>query len=158
MTKNKILRICFSGLVAFVCSLIFTGCFHNDGDIGVYFGSWVIEKIEIDGNPDTNYKGHTMISFQSSLFDLTDVDGQGGIMGLWSEKGAELTLRGAEETATRKDADGNPIFPLTTGFGSGTDNDLTIHLEIIKKTKKEMIWQRTDDEGRVWRYVLRHLL
>ena len=158
MINKYIVRLGLSVLVTVVCTLFFSSCFHNDGNIGVYFGSWQIEKVEIDGEPVTSYRGHTMISFQSSLFDLTDIDGNGSIKGIWSEKGDLLTLRGAEETATRQDADGNAIFPLTTGFGSGTDNDLTIQLNIVRKSKKEMIWTRTDEQGRTWRYVLKHLL
>ncbi len=158
MTNRNIYRSGLIGAVAVILTLLLGGCFHNDGDIGVYFGSWVIEKVEVDGVADADYDGHTMISFQSSLFDLTDVDSGATIMGLWSEKGSELTLRGAEETASVKDPAGAPLFPPTTGFGRGDNDDLTVTLDIVKKTKKQMIWTRTDSEGRKWRYVLRHLL
>ncbi len=155
---THILRPAVIGLVALVCSLVLGGCFHNDGYIGVYFGSWVIEKITIDGEPDPNYKGHTMISFQSSFFDMTDLDGGGQILGIWEDKDKVLTLQGAAETASRKDADDNPIFPTTTGFGSGTDHDLTVRLDIVRKDSSKMVWERTDSRGRVWKYTLSHVL
>lgn len=157
--KNKsIFRSGLIGFIALFCSFLIGGCFHNDGYIGVYFGSWLIEKIEIDGEPDPGYKGHTMISFQSALFDLTDLDGGGTILGLWEDKDHVITLRGAIETASRKDSDGNPIFPITTGFGSGTDNDLTVRLDIVRKDSGKMVWKRTDSDGRVWKYTLKHVL
>lgn len=145
-------------LLTVVCSLLLGGCFQNDGYIGVYFGSWVIETIEIDGEKDRAYNGHTMISFQSSFFEMSEAGGGGVIQGIWKENGDVLMLHGAEETAKQFDKDDNPVFPLSTGLGSGLDNDLVIYFNIEKKTSKRMVWTRTDSEGRTWRYSLRHLL
>lgn len=155
--KSKILLSLFT-LVALCLSLGLSGCFQNDGYIGVYFGSWVIEKIEIDGEKDEAYNGHMMISFQSSMFELAEAGGGYAIQGIWKETGDELMLHGAEETARQWDSAGNAIFPNPVGMGRGDNDDLIVRLHIEKKTSKRMVWTRTAPDGRHWRYTLRHLL
>ena len=153
--------IFFAILLAFAGSVMMTACFQNDGYIGVYFGSWVFEDITVDGEPvrnpvnDEEYNHHLCISFQSSFFELAMGGGGQKIQGIWKENDGEITLHGAEETATDKDpATGEGIFPWQMGFGTS----LIETLKIEKKTKKRMVWTRVDSEGRLWRYELRHLL
>lgn len=52
-------------LLAITCSL--ASCTHNNGDIGHWFGTWKLEKIEVDGVPQEDYKGNIIWKFQSDI-------------------------------------------------------------------------------------------
>jgi hypothetical protein len=45
-----------------------SGCTKNNGDIGLWFGLWHLDAIEIDGNPDPQYDGNYYFMFQSQVF------------------------------------------------------------------------------------------
>ena len=176
MEKRTILNKALCALVALIGSLTLCGCSQNDGYIGEYFGSWVFDEITVDGEPEAGYEGNLMISFQSSLFqmdlvvDVLEVDDEGKyvnnggemIMGIWKEEGRTLTFsvypKQCNHKITNKDGKPVPAFPDMSGFGSGTDDNLTVTLTIEKKTSDRMVWTRTDAGGRLWRYTLRHLI
>ncbi len=153
----------------------FAGSTQNDGYIGDYFGCWVFDSITIDGEPEPGYDGNLMIAFQSSIFQMDlvlndlviDDEGkfvpQGGqmIMGIWDEKGSALTFRGDPKQCNHfvdPAGDRLPCFPDMSGFGTGVDGDLTATVTIEKKSGDRMVWTRTDDQGRLWRYSLKHIL
>ena len=43
------------------------GCTHNNGDIGSWFGTWNVERIEIDGVAQADYQGQYFFQFSLSL-------------------------------------------------------------------------------------------
>lgn len=51
-----------------------SACTHNDGDIGVYFGTWKVEEITIDGVVDMDYQDNLFFQFQSGVFCMRRVD------------------------------------------------------------------------------------
>lgn len=155
-----------SASLVMILAFAMTGCFQNDGYIGVYFGSWVFEDITVDGEPLVNpatgeeYNHHLMISFQSSFFEIATAGGGDGIQGIWEENGNTIQLHGAEETASARYPDPeNPEatigeFPWQLGFG----HSLIEVLDIVSKSKKRMVWTHVDEQGRLWRYSLRKCL
>lgn len=58
-------------LLAMTCS--FASCTHNNGDIGDWFGTWKLEKIEVDGSP-AEYDGNIIWKFQSDIVWMGVVD------------------------------------------------------------------------------------
>ena len=57
----------------YIISLIFfaaiTACTQNDGDIGVWFGTWRLEKITIDGTTDSDYDENVVLKFQNNVME-----------------------------------------------------------------------------------------
>ena len=57
-----------------VCTLALlfalTGCMHNNGNIGPWFGQWKVERLTIDGKDDPDYAGNTFFCFQASVFSV----------------------------------------------------------------------------------------
>lgn len=56
--------------------LALSGCSHNNGDIGPWFGLWHLDAIEIDGEPDTDYDGNYYFLFQGKVFCIRWVNDQ----------------------------------------------------------------------------------
>lgn len=54
-------------ILLFVAAAI-TSCTHNNGDIGPWFGTWRLDNITVDGEPDTSYEGNIFFMFQSQVF------------------------------------------------------------------------------------------
>lgn len=63
-------QILFSALLFMALS----GCTKNNGDIGLWFGLWHLDSIEIDGEPDATYDGHYYFLFQGKVFCIRWVD------------------------------------------------------------------------------------
>lgn len=110
-----------------------SSCTHPDGDIGSWGGTWLIEKIEINGVEDTGYgvgnKDRSMISFQGGIFCIAQIDGP-EMFGHWSEKDNIVVLDGSFGVGTLDK------WPSNLGFGP----DLTVSLVIEDRTSKKMVW------------------
>ncbi len=44
--------------------ILMTGCTHNDGDIGPWFGTWQLENVMIDDKPEEDYHHDIFWQFQ----------------------------------------------------------------------------------------------
>ena len=55
---------------------IFGACTHNNGDIGIWFGTWHVEKITYvaSGEPVASYHGTHFMQFQSSVIRIVATD------------------------------------------------------------------------------------
>lgn len=72
-------------LIVGICLL--TGCTHNNGDIGPFFGKWKMTKMAIDGEEDKDYEGNIFWSYQSTTISmLRVVDDMSSVLtyGNWS--------------------------------------------------------------------------
>ena len=67
-------RIATHIILAVVALMTMSGCTHNNGDIGYWFGLWHLDSIEIDGTPDANYDGDTYFMFQGKVFCIRCVN------------------------------------------------------------------------------------
>lgn len=83
-------------ICAMVAVVLLSGCVHNNGDIGDWFGMWKIERITIDGEDDPEYKSDAFIAFQSTVFmvrvSYPEISSGYQYMGRWSEGEGKLTL------------------------------------------------------------------
>lgn len=76
-------------------SLICTGCTHNNGDIGPWFGTWKLEEITVNGVTDTSYGNDILWKFQSSIICIVRVEPyheRSEAWGTWSQDGNALEL------------------------------------------------------------------
>jgi hypothetical protein len=51
-----------------------SGCSKNNGDIGLWFGLWHLDSIEVNGEPDDAYDGNYYFLFQNKVFCIRWVD------------------------------------------------------------------------------------
>lgn len=76
--------------------LTLSGCTRHNGDIGPYFGTWHVEKIEADGKEDDEYNDNLFFKFQSDVICMVVVNDaahtRNEYWGTWSEDGNVLTL------------------------------------------------------------------
>lgn len=63
-------------LASIIAVLALSGCSHNNGDIGRWFGLWHVDSIEVDGVPDEAYDGNYYMLFQGEVFCIRWVDEQ----------------------------------------------------------------------------------
>jgi len=54
-------------LTTLLAALALTACTHNNGDIGIWFGTWHVTTITANGTP-VAYDGDYFFQFQSSVF------------------------------------------------------------------------------------------
>ncbi|MCM1152333.1 MAG: hypothetical protein NC328_01600 [Muribaculum sp.] len=124
-----------------------SSCTQVDGNIGPWFGTWVVDRIDVDGAQDTSYKGEVLISFQGELFDTSEVDGP-ELYGKWSESDGLLHLDGSFNAGSLK------TWPAPLNFGT----DMKVTLKILEEPGKKMKWSMLCADGKQRDYYLRKLL
>lgn len=69
-------KYCFLTCLATILLMTLNACTHNNGDIGVWFGSWHVEKIAnvATGEPVEGYDGRYFMQFQSSVIRIVATD------------------------------------------------------------------------------------
>lgn len=137
-------KIFYSAFITLLLTVI-AGCTHNDGDIGHWFGSWLLEEVSVDGTairPDPQ----VMISFQGDIFDAAEVGGQ-DFYGMWNEENSRLSLAGDPHSG------GPAVFPAAFRFGE----ELNVTVDVLSQDAKSMTWRWTDPRGRTILYTFRHL-
>lgn len=73
------------------------GCTRNNGDIGLWFGSWRLESIDIDGQEDTAIAPPYYIwKFQNHIIQIirpNDIEHNGSwAVGSWTDNDTTVTL------------------------------------------------------------------
>ena len=129
------------------CFLAFTGCTHNNGDIGPWFGQWKVERIDKDGEADPDSEGNCMLRFQSSVVTAVLVTYDSGTnttstvlkYGNWEENGGYLHL-------VFKEHSDQPLEALHL--------DKECSLKVIRRDGKDKQLQLTKDDGTVYTYHL----
>lgn len=139
-------------------AILTSGCTHNDGDIGEWFGSWHLEQILINGEPDEEYatnqeqdKLQVMVSFQSSVFFIGYI-GSSEIYGSWSYAGETLTLIADTNSVGYLNPNYLTPFPKVLGFPEGVEQ---VEVTVTNISGKTMQWQFIDPEGRLRTYNFR---
>ena len=90
-TSSGILRL----VLLLIMQLGLSGCTHNNGDIGPWFGAWSVDTIKVDGQPDNSYGHNIFWSFQNEVIKIS-VQHPYGVttdhFGSWLEEGKTLQL------------------------------------------------------------------
>ncbi|MBD5225270.1 MAG: lipocalin family protein [Bacteroidales bacterium] len=136
---------------------VLTSCTRNNGDIGPWFGTWHLESIMVDGNPEVEYENNIFWAFQSEVIFLTrvPVDSPGmhtveKRFGTWREADGTLYLKFAY--SDNSDTEGyqyHAFEELHFPYGSETP------LSIIKAPGREAVLQYTDADGHVYTYTIK---
>lgn len=83
-------------IISLLSVIMLSGCMHNNGDIGNYFGTWKVSTINVDGVDDPEYKENIFFQFQSDVFRLVQNRTQNDIteyFGTWSETDNIILLK-----------------------------------------------------------------
>lgn len=127
-------------ILAVAALVALSGCTHNDGDIGHWFGLWHLDSIEIDGTPDADYDGNTFFMFQGKVFCIRNVeDANHGYIesfALWQESDdhQSMTLSFVDDQFPPNIAPFVPLETVTT-------------FTVITLNSKVMVLKHTNSEG-----------
>ncbi|MCM1441828.1 MAG: hypothetical protein NC131_21845 [Roseburia sp.] len=125
-----------------------TGCTRNDGDIGVWFGTWVVESIIRDNTPLTDNDEVIVMIFQSSVLETKAINPLGdnyGRFATWHESDGVMIIDAASDATEIKGLYAGLQLPNVDG----------IRLEILEQTSKRAILQWYSPYGFKLTYKLR---
>lgn len=97
MKRDTLIYRFILSLTALLAFTTWSGCTHNNGDIGDWFGTWRVESMTIDGEPAPDYAPPYMIwKFQSSVVQMMTPPGDDHFYpihtGTWHEEDGMLYL------------------------------------------------------------------
>lgn len=130
-----------------------TGC-DNNGDIGRWYGSWLLQEITVDGRPYTSWQSDdswTTFAFQNNIVLVQRTndthDDLDVAWGTWTETNGTITMNFTH----RDDTDNQYIYlpPAWIGFEPG-ETTFT-----ISGPDKALILTTTHTDGSQWAYRLR---
>lgn len=134
-----------AAIVLLVMAAVSASCTKNNGDIGVWFGQWRVEKIEIDGVDNADYAGNLFFSFQNAVFEekiITPEHEAIAAYGRWTET-AENTLNIYMD---------EPDYPPIDGY---MVKDMNVMSYEIKSSTTITLTLKTTDEHSVTFYLLK---
>lgn len=129
------------------------GCTHNNGDIGPYFGSWLLTEIKANGVTDTDYAGNVVWAFQSDVVKMTVVypwHETSGRFGTWSEHDGYLELDYTHSSDEMEPGTGDYSFPA--GLHLPDHGRVRLHIESL--AAKDMVLGYSND-GVEYTYYLK---
>lgn len=132
-------------------------CTTNNGDIGLYYGSWALDEVLIDGVADAAWNDDgrwTTWSFQNNVIGVTRVNEHQEFeicWGTWSEENGKLLLDYRHHDDNYAAGTGQYRAPYWIYM---TTNQVT-ELDITSQTSKAMTLNTVDSSGRKITYILR---
>lgn len=138
-------------------AVAFCGCRMNNGDIGDFFGSWLLYSMTIDGNEAENFDTEsTYWEFQNNIIEISRVDShyqKWGRWGTWVDDGDRLLLdytHGDEDYAP-----GTDIYQASEWLYFPSNQ--IIVLNFVERQSKRMVLSMQDDKDRRIVYSLRKI-
>lgn len=145
----KHLKLTIAVLAAVILSMLSAGCTHNNGDIGPWFGTWQVSRIEADGVPLPDYSGNVVLKFQNHVMESRVQSENHSYSAYW---------------CSWSETDGALKLEITPGDdSSGYVDELMIPwtpvniLRIRSQTGKSACLSRLSDEGVEYTYYLKKL-
>lgn len=128
-----------------------TSCTRPEGDIGDWFGSWYLEEMLINGEPDEEYmddkaseeKMQVMVSFQGNIFNMGYLNGN-HIYGVWSYAGEILTLNASYHAGGGYQDERFDPFPKVLHLPGGVEQ---VEITVTTISNRTMQWQYIDQNG-----------
>lgn len=141
-------------ILPLLLAAVTTGCTHNDGDIGPWFGTWAMSGMTVDGETPKDFNPTaTVWEFQSELVVIRllgehhDIDAAS--WGTWREADGHLYLdytHNSQHTGLSEyDA---PVWLMM-------ENDSVIDLTIAERGNRSMILRYSAPDGRIITYTLK---
>ncbi len=149
-------RILGIAVLMWVLQLGLSGCTHNNGDIGPWFGAWVLDSIEIDGQPDDTYGRNIFWSFQNEVIKISVQHPYGGVsdhFGTWAEEGKTLQLNFTHTDAASSSYPERYCLPA----GLHLPSKGIIDLNIVSLSGSHIVLTYTPDDGTRVQYTLSKL-
>ncbi len=137
-----------------VLSTLLSGCTHNNGDIGPWFGIWTLTSIEADGAPIADYVPNSIFwKFQSTVINITqllDHHDCRDTFGTWRQAGdsqLELNFTHSDDTLHP----GTELYAPPEILHLPSDI-CTLH--IVRFTDKHIILTYISTDGVTYKYTL----
>lgn len=143
-------------LYILLLTAILSSCTRNDGDIGDWFGTWHLDKIEVDGSPSPTYDGDIFWQFQNTVFcmkKVTELHDYIPRWGTWAQPSPsilELDFTHHDSSHDEGSAFYSP-FPET-----GIEPDAVSRLDIISFSSSSLSLEYVSPRGVIFRYYLSH--
>lgn len=144
MKLNKI----FTFIVLFVASIATSSCTQNGGDIGIWFGTWIVKSVSIDGvvQPQST-STYFSVQFQGQIVRVTQVDERhepyNCTYGNWTEDANQMQWLFPDKK--------QPMMPLP---GMTRVNKFTI----TQKNSEAVVLQQVSESGVTYVYLLEKLV
>lgn len=147
--KNKLLNIA----LVLICFAL-AGC-QDNGYIGIYYGTWRVEKYTIDGEKQSNELiDNTTVSFQNATVVIqTVIDSYMSAdtrYGTWKEDGDIFTLNFTHHDNSINVGEHPYAAPFWLGMTSV--EPMIMHKTTYNKKRFSLTW--TDSEGHIKVYTL----
>ena len=126
--------------------IVFSGCTQNNGDIGPWFGSWLLYEIDVDNTPDNTYSGNIVWAFQSSIIKMTVINSHhqtDEYWGTWEETDGFLTLNYTHSNAETAPGTNEYGFPPSIYLPANG----IIKLQIIEHSNNRLFLEYTKTDG-----------
>lgn len=136
-------------------AMLSTGCTHNDGDIGPWFGTWQLEEITADGDVETAYNHDIFWQFQNTVFCMRKVTALHDNLprwGTWKETGDNVLQLNFTHHDSEYEAGSTKYSPFPeTHIPVNTVTDLNI----LEMSRSRLVLQYHADDGSVYTYYLK---
>lgn len=148
MRIGKLILKTISAVTVFLgMTMAVTSCMDADPtDPPIWLGSWHLETMAVNGEPDTEYNEdpEIMASFEGNVFNLAYIE-RAEIYGSWSYAGETLTLIASYNAGSGANVTYlfNP-FPVAMKFPEGLEE---VEITVTSLQKKRMQWQYIDKNG-----------
>ena len=135
-------------LVIMVASMLaMTSCTHNNGDIGMWFGTWHVEQVDMDGSPIDGYMGNSFFQFQSTVFQLRYTDElhtEMQTVGRWEDLGNEINVTFPDERLV-----------WVHLYGIDMSKDAVNRFKVESHSGKDLVLTLPSTNGHTYRYHLK---
>lgn len=146
-------RLIYNIILAATLVGIVASCTHHNGDIGVYFGTWKLESITVDGVESEEYRGDMFWKFQSEVICMETVDDalhtRTDHWGKWSEADGVLTLNYTFSDDNSPAGTSKYAPPAVTGLPAAVS-----HLDIVSKSGSRIVLRYVTGDGKAYQYIL----
>ena len=138
-------------------SVILSSCRVNNGDIGDYFGSWLLYDMKIDGETPSDFDGEqTFWEFQNNIVQISRVMfmyERDSRVGTWKETGEELLFDFAHHDDNHQAGTSKYRAPEWIGMVS----DEIMHLTFDNRSSDRMTLSWHSPDGQLYTYSLRKI-
>lgn len=145
-------------LLMMVMAAVMPACTHNNGDIGLLFGSWTLEEITVDGVPDRDYGKNMTWNFQNhnlSIMTVKPHHDRAENMGTWEWVNTDhvmsinFTYKNSQGVAG-----GSPFCP-PEGLHLPTGQILVMDVEQLTSSDMTLVYESED--GHILKYIFTKL-
>lgn len=136
-------------------ALLLGACTQNNGQIGPWFGTWRLDRIDIDGNADKAYPGNVIWKFHSDIVAIIAVDDieHDAIpaWGTWSEENGVLTLNFTYSDTDNPNQWDKYTPPASTHIPAGISR-----LDIVSLSTARIILKYVSSDATYTYYLKKH--